>query len=172
MVKPVNTLLTHPSSEHPRATQTAPDRSDPRDVIRRQGHKRGRTNSSLNAPPTSEASQPADDQAAPAGATRPLQKRRRRAPSPSRWIPNSLSSFNLTSEEHHKAAPVPLPPRYPEEASLDENDSVYHPKVWNRKQNPVLPGPAGIGMGYSYRGNDNRNWPAGGGCMGRLVLAI
>ncbi|TFK47981.1 hypothetical protein OE88DRAFT_585477 [Heliocybe sulcata] len=72
-------------------------------------------------------------------------KRRRRAPSPSRWIPPSLSNFNLS--HYPKSVPVPLPPAtegyfngvWEERNSFDENTSSapYHPNGWKGK----LPGP-------------------------------
>ncbi|KAJ3825799.1 hypothetical protein EV361DRAFT_950702 [Lentinula raphanica] len=98
-------------------------------------------------------------------------KRRRRAPSPSRWIPDSLRGFIL--EELHKATPVPLPPvvpsAYEERNSLDENVGVtpYHPREWARK--PQLPGP---GMSnYIFGGKDVGNFGGGGREMfGRVLV--
>lgn len=94
-----------------------------------------------------------------------IQKRRRRAPSPSQWIPYSLSHFNLSSEELQKSTSVPLPPvtrRLPREErdSWDENvnasPSPYHPRGWKN----VLPGPGpGLGLGVypAFGGRDVRN---------------
>ncbi|TDL22386.1 hypothetical protein BD410DRAFT_788656 [Rickenella mellea] len=78
-------------------------------------------------------------------------KRRRRAPSPSRWIPESLRDFDLSPCK--KEAPMPLPAVRPQEAVIngvvyivEERDSFernisshpYHPDGWSGK----LPGPA------------------------------
>ncbi|KAG7090572.1 hypothetical protein E1B28_009679 [Marasmius oreades] len=79
------------------------------------------------------------------------QKRRRRAPSPARWIPASLLNFNL--EPPQKTASVPLPPVRPSEWDNEERDSFdenvgaapYHPREWQYK--PFLPGP-GIASGF------------------------
>ncbi|KAI0757456.1 hypothetical protein C8Q80DRAFT_1265379 [Daedaleopsis nitida] len=74
-------------------------------------------------------------------------KRARRAPTPERWIPDSLRVFDLTPLT--KATPVPLPPVRPfqdsynhvleERDSFDENASTtpYHPRGWKGR----LPGP-------------------------------
>ncbi|KAJ7159545.1 hypothetical protein C8R46DRAFT_906263 [Mycena filopes] len=107
--------------------------------------KRGRT------PPPGETPDPAK---AP-------RKRRRRPPSPSRWIPASLRAFNLLAPELTPAADVPLPPVRPtylcpdtgrelgpqweeERDSFDENvgRAPYHPSDWDKTCR--LPGPAGI----------------------------
>jgi hypothetical protein len=104
------------------------------------------------------------------------QKRRRRAPSPSRWIPPSLLSFNLSPPEAQKATPVPLPPvkRNPhkgeERDSWDENvaSSPYHPCGWK----DVLPGP-GFGLGLGLGGKDVRNLNLGGNggfMLGRVLV--
>jgi hypothetical protein len=93
-----------------------------------------------------------------------IPKRRRRAPSPSQWIPYSLSQFNLTSEELQKVTPVPLPPvrrclPREERDSWDENVNAtpYHPRGWKE----VLPGP-GIGICSGLGGKDVRNLNIGG----------
>ncbi|KAK1224964.1 hypothetical protein PQX77_012113 [Marasmius sp. AFHP31] len=92
------------------------------------------------------------------------QKRRRRAPSPSRWIPNSLSNFNL--EGAQKTVVVPLPPVSPSEweerNSYDENvgTSPYHPREWQYK--PWLPGP-GLVSGLGFGGRGMRGFGMGGG---------
>lgn len=74
-------------------------------------------------------------------------KRARRAPSPSRWIPDSLKLFDLTRID--KSTPKPLPPVQPyqdpqtgvheERDSFDDNAPTrpYHPIDWKGK----LPGP-------------------------------
>lgn len=102
-------------------------------------------------------------------------KRRRRAPSPSRWIPPSLLSFNLASPEFKRATPVPLPPvrrSLPKEErdSWDENvsSSPYHPRGWKN----VLPGP-GLGLGLGLGGKDVRNLNLGGNggfMLGRVLV--
>ncbi|KZT09070.1 uncharacterized protein LAESUDRAFT_757236 [Laetiporus sulphureus 93-53] len=78
-------------------------------------------------------------------------KRIRRAPSPSRWVPDSLRLFDLTPIV--KSTPVPLPPvqpaedsniqAYEERDSFDENLSPtpYHPNGWKGR----LPGPGLMG---------------------------
>jgi hypothetical protein len=104
------------------------------------------------------------------------QKRRRRAPSPSRWIPPSLLSFNLSPPEAQKATPVPLPPvkrnlhKGEERDSWDENvaSSPYHPCGWK----DVLPGP-GFGLGLGLGGKDVRNLNLGGNggfMLGRVLV--
>ncbi|KAF9017111.1 hypothetical protein BDP27DRAFT_1440563 [Rhodocollybia butyracea] len=101
-----------------------------------------------------------------------IHKRRRRAPSPSRWVPNSLRGFIL--EELQRAASVPLPPvvpsAYEERNSWDENVGMapYHPREWAFK--PQLPGP---GMGtYAFGGRDVRNISGGSReqMLGRLIV--
>ena len=102
-------------------------------------------------------------------------KRRRRAPSPSRWIPPSLLSFNLSPPESKKATPVPLPPVRPnlpveERDSWDENvaSSPYHPRGWKDR----LPGPA-LRMDFGFGGKDVGNLSLGrnGGFMlGRVSV--
>jgi hypothetical protein len=103
----------------------------------------------------------------------PSTKRRRRAPSPSQWVPASLLAFNLSPIECTKPTPVPLPPvsacKDPKTNEwLEERDSwdetvginPYHPCGWKGR----LPGP-GLGFG----GKDVRN--LGGFVMGRLELS-
>lgn len=103
------------------------------------------------------------------------QKRRRRAPAPSVWVPNSLQGFNLVPEEFHKATPVPLPPvspsQYEERDSWDENVGMtpYHPREWCSR--PRLPGPAGSILGFG--GQDVRNLDLsgeGGWVLGRVLV--
>ncbi|KAI0078515.1 hypothetical protein K474DRAFT_1706405 [Panus rudis PR-1116 ss-1] len=74
-------------------------------------------------------------------------KRRRRKPSPFRWIPDSLKVFDLTRS--NRSTPIPLPPIQPyhdtrsslweERNSFDDAVGIrpYHPKDWCGK----LPGP-------------------------------
>lgn len=95
---------------------------------------RGRKRKSVAQDPT------ADDTPTETTVGRP--KRSRRAPSPCRWVPDSLRSFDLTPQT--KSTPVPLPPVQPfgdseERDSLDENVAVapYHPLGWKG----ILPGP-------------------------------
>ncbi|KAF8150398.1 hypothetical protein K438DRAFT_440864 [Mycena galopus ATCC 62051] len=119
--------------------------------------KRGRT------PP------PSAENAADIGAPVP-RKRRRRPPSPSRWIPASLRAFNLLAAEVIPAAPVPLlpvSPRYDsdtgsdlsgpqwdeERDSWDENvgSAPYHPRDWEKTHR--LPGPGVVKFGGAIGGN-------------------
>ncbi|KAF8627282.1 hypothetical protein AX17_006327 [Amanita inopinata Kibby_2008] len=103
------------------------------------------------------------------------QKRRRRAPSPSQWIPYSLAQFNLSSEELQKATPVPLPPvrrclPQEERDSWDENvtSTPYHPRGWK----DVLPGP-GLGLSLGLGGKDVRNLNLNGNgsyMLGRVLV--
>ncbi|KAH0838854.1 hypothetical protein J3R83DRAFT_7268 [Lanmaoa asiatica] len=109
--------------------------------------------------------------------SKPPAKRRRRAPSPSQWIPQSLVDFNITPAEYTKPTSVPLPPvtAYKDPASdewieernsWDENVGMlpYHPCGWKG----TLPGPA-IGLG----GKDMMNLGLVNGgtyVMGRLVM--
>jgi len=110
-------------------------------------------------------------------------KRRRRAPSPSRWIPFSLLAFDLSPIELQKSTPVPLPPVTPVPASVrtvwseerdswDENVGVAPYDRYEYKG--TLPGP-GLGMNYNtgtFGGRDVGNLGgAGSFIMGRLVLA-
>ncbi|KAI0651402.1 hypothetical protein C8Q79DRAFT_933196 [Trametes meyenii] len=84
------------------------------------------------------------------------QKRQRRAPSPTLWIPDSLKAFDLTPLA--KATPMPLPPVHPlqdhnrlieERDSYDENVSAnpYHPRGWKGR----LPGPGLSGNNVANR---------------------
>ena len=76
-------------------------------------------------------------------------KRARRAPTPERWVPDSLRTFDLTPLV--KSTPVPLPPvrpfsdtfNYEERDSFDENASPnpYHVTGWSGR----LPGPGLMG---------------------------
>ncbi|KAG6910617.1 hypothetical protein DXG01_009126 [Tephrocybe rancida] len=101
-------------------------------------------------------------------------KRRRRAPSPSRWIPPSLLSFNFAGPETKKCTPVPLPPVHrnlpkEERDSWDENVSStpYHPRGWKN----VLPGP-GLGLGLGGKDVTNLNLGGNGGYMLGRVLVL
>ncbi|KAF8548749.1 hypothetical protein OG21DRAFT_1390302, partial [Imleria badia] len=110
-------------------------------------------------------------------ASKPPTKRRRRAPSPSHWIPQSLVDFHITPAEYTKPTPVPLPPvtayKDPcsdewieERNSWDDNVGAlpYHPCGWKG----TLPGPA-VGLG----GKDVMNLGLVNGgtyVMGRLVM--
>lgn len=127
------------------------------------------SSSSCNPPPTQKGSVDGTSRK-PTG-----QKRRRRAPSPSLWVPWSLRTFNLTCEEFYRSSPVPLPPvrkSLPKEErdSWDENvaSRPYHPVEWRG----VLPGP-GLGHGLGLGGKDvrNINFGANGGIMlGRVLV--
>ncbi|KAF8628532.1 hypothetical protein AX15_003842 [Amanita polypyramis BW_CC] len=86
-------------------------------------------------------------------------KRRRRAPSPTQWVPHSLCHFNLFSEDLYKSTTVPLPPvrrclPREERDSWDENVNAtpYHPRGWKN----VLPGP-GLGICSGLGSRDVRN---------------
>lgn len=139
------------------------------------GPKRGRTlpsTGSTSSPSSLSSSQSPNHNGDVEGAGQktPGQKRRRRAPSPSVWIPWSLRAFNLACEETHLSTPVPLPPvrrNLPKEErdSWDENVSTrpYHPLEWKG----VLPGP-GLGHGLGLGGKDVRNTNFGG--SGGIVL--
>lgn len=106
---------------------------------------------------------------APAKPKPAAQKRRRRAPSPTVWIPESLKSFNLVSEDLQKVTPVPLPPitpsQYDERDSWDENVGVtpYHPNDWEYR--PRLPGPARQLQGLGEKNMRNFDFAGQGGFM-------
>ncbi|KIY50047.1 hypothetical protein FISHEDRAFT_40114, partial [Fistulina hepatica ATCC 64428] len=77
-------------------------------------------------------------------------KRRRRAPSPTNWVPPSLLGLNLVSPDSEATVSLPLPPVFPvadveERNSWDENVPLhpYHPAEWRNR----LPGPALSGLG-------------------------
>jgi hypothetical protein len=83
------------------------------------------------------------------------QKRRRRAPSPSRWIPPSLLSFNLSPPEAQKATPVPLPPvkRNPHKGERETRGmkTWLHPRIIHvagRTCFPVL----GLDLDWAWEG--------------------
>lgn len=134
--------------------------------------------------PSSSSSSSSSDQSISAEKTRvdgtpgqkaPGQKRRRRAPSPSVWIPCSLRAFNLACEELYTSTPVPLPPvrrnlPMEERDSWDENvpSRPYHPQEWKG----VLPGP-GVGNAFGLGGKDIRNMNLGGSggiMLGRVLV--
>ncbi|KAF7367696.1 C2H2 conidiation transcriptional factor [Mycena sanguinolenta] len=139
--------------------------------------KRGRT-----APPSSAAADSTDGASDPAPLPR---KRRRRPPSPSRWIPASLRPFRILPPEVQAAAPVPLHPVSPghartiydsdagsdngpqwdeERDSWDENvgSTPYHWREWEKTHR--LPGPAIVRFGGAIGGNYNcdSDFPFGG----------
>ena len=133
-------------------------------------------NSSASSASSGPQSQSQSRGRAPPEPKRPTAKRRRCAPSPTRWIPFSLLAFDLTPAEYHKSTPVPLPPVTPsmngrwieERNSWDENVGIapYHTD-WTGK----LPGPGfRIGHGLGLGGRDVANLGAGGYFMGRLSL--
>ena len=114
----------------------------------------------------------------------PSPKRRRRAPSPVRWVPASLTQFDMFPIECTQSTPIPLLPVTPyqdprssewieERDSYDENVGVnpYHPRYWKGK----LPGP-GLMLGGKSVMNLNLNVGYGGRSdadryiMGRLLL--
>ncbi|KAH9947378.1 hypothetical protein B0H21DRAFT_692161 [Amylocystis lapponica] len=92
---------------------------------------------------------PSEDSTASSSTAPKKTKRVRRAPSPSRWIPESLKTFDLTLS--NKGTPTPLPPVRPfhdntiweERDSYDENVTArpYHPEGWRNR----LPGPGLMG---------------------------
>ncbi|KAJ7575086.1 hypothetical protein C8J56DRAFT_977061 [Mycena floridula] len=117
-------------------------------------------------PGTSLAQLPPEDSPVPRARAKPRMtsptKRRRRAPSPSVWIPSSLRGFNLRPDEFNVCTSVPLAPvcptmqwPYEERNSWDENfgPEPYHPKEWDRRNR--LPGPASATV--SFGGKDVRN---------------
>lgn len=135
-----------------------------------------------DAPPvrskrTRDGDPPTPPHSPPLSSPKPPAKRRRRAPSPSQWLPHSLLDFNITPAEYTKPTPVPLPPvtafKDPasdewieERNSWDENVGLlpYHPCGWKG----TLPGPA-VGLG----GKDVMNLGLVNGgtyVMGRLVM--
>ncbi|KAK7064965.1 C2H2 conidiation transcriptional factor [Favolaschia claudopus] len=110
----------------------------------------------------------------------PVRKRRRRPPSPSRWVPASLLPFNILTPEATPAAPVPLYPVSPsvhngpdvvggecgpqwdeERDSWDENfgSAPYHSREWVKKGKlpGPLPMPCGVKFGGGIAGNYSGN---------------
>ena len=177
ILKPVNAAnrTQMPPSTPPSGTTDAPLRIPPTadPVIAAAAttpapsRKRTRDTTDPASPPPSPAHSP----------SKPPTKRRRRAPSPSHWIPHSLADFNITPAEYTKPTPVPLPPvtAYKDPASdewIEERNSwdesvgssPYHPCGWKG----TLPGP-GVGLG----GKDVMNLGLVNGgtyVMGRLVM--
>ncbi|KIK62415.1 hypothetical protein GYMLUDRAFT_41855 [Collybiopsis luxurians FD-317 M1] len=155
ILKPVNTM--HSSSAISAATaDSSPEPTTP----------------TVGSPSRSHAPCAAPRAARAQSAAQP-HKRRRRAPSPSRWIPESLRGFVL--EGIQKTTSVPLPPVNPsafdERDSWDENvgNAPYHPREWIFK--PRLPGP-GINS-FVFGGQDVRNIGGGGGreqILGRIMV--
>ncbi|TFK23711.1 hypothetical protein FA15DRAFT_446538 [Coprinopsis marcescibilis] len=103
-------------------------------------------------------------------------KRRRRAPSPSRWVPLSLLQFNLISDDFYRTVQVPMPPvrrclPKEERDSWDENTSPrpYHPESWDG----VLPGP-GLpqNQGLKPREASKLNFGSGGSASAFMVGRI
>ncbi|KAL0945599.1 hypothetical protein HGRIS_014757 [Hohenbuehelia grisea] len=189
-LKPVHAL--HKSGTSPAsgasdtATPASPSSSSSANDHAATGDKRPRAHSPQPTaggepapPPTAPRSRgyrgpkkPNENPSAPAPA-----RRKRRAPSPSRWIPHSLLAFNLTSEAH-TSVPVPLPPVAPslssgeERNSYDENidcEKPYHPDGWKDR----LPGPGlGLGMDVGVGGVGGvRGARGGGGGLGARDVA-
>lgn len=137
------------------------------------------SSNTMSSTSSDHASSPSHSTAAPThgshSSTKAAPKRRRRAPSPSTWIPPSLLTFNLSPPEAQQSTPVPLPPvrrNLPKEErdSWDENvaSSPYHPRGWKN----VLPGP-GLGLGLGFGGKDVRNLNLGGNggfMLGRVLV--
>lgn len=105
------------------------------------------------------------------------QKRRRRAPSPSRWVPASLLNFNLTSSDLHRSVSLPLKPvrrdlPREERDSWDENaQTPYHPGNWNG----ILAGPGlpehQVGMRSKDLGKSHYGGGAGAFRVSRVTAA-
>ncbi|KAF9482361.1 hypothetical protein BDN70DRAFT_435995 [Pholiota conissans] len=190
ILKPVNTPSPNSQSGSPLAAATAESSGssslvssltsptpseDTSSATNARTGKRGRGRStSNNASPSSSSSNPS--MACPTSPNKASgQKRRRRAPSPSQWVPATLQNFNLVSEDSYRVTAVPLPPvrRNPpreERDSWDENvgHSPYHPCGWSG----VLPGP-GLGHGLGLGGKDVRNMNLGGRgghMLGRVLV--
>ncbi|KAH7909757.1 hypothetical protein BJ138DRAFT_1154505 [Hygrophoropsis aurantiaca] len=137
-------------------------------------NKRSRTSDGSSSP-TSDAAEPKLTASTASSGT--ASKRRRRAPSPSQWIPTSLLPFNLFSIDFAKSTSVPLPPVsafkdttsdewIEERNSWDENvaPTPYHPCGWGG----TLPGP---GIGFGGKDVGNMGLVSGGAfVMGRLVM--
>lgn len=188
ILKPVNATLAATqvpssisgSSGTPSSDMSSSNRHDA-PTVKAVTAKRGRTSSSSESASSTSSSSPNQSHSNKCGVdgTGPIkpsgQKRRRRAPSPSLWIPWSLRAFNLACEEFHRSTPVPLPPvrrNLPREErdSWDDNVSTrpYHPHEWRG----VLPGP-GLGHGFGLGAKDiqNINFGGSGGIMlGRVLV--
>ncbi|KAH7884089.1 hypothetical protein F5I97DRAFT_1814686 [Phlebopus sp. FC_14] len=163
---PPTPSVSSPATDSSAASCATLDAASPGTSVR--SNKRARESEEGPSPPPSSPGQ---------SSSRPMIKRRRRAPSPSQWIPQSLVNFNINPVEYTKATSVPLPPVtafkdavsdewIEERDSWNENVGVlpYHPCGWKG----TLPGPA-IGFG----GKDVMNLGLVNGgtyVMGRLVM--
>ncbi|KAF6758878.1 hypothetical protein DFP72DRAFT_807277 [Ephemerocybe angulata] len=180
-LKPVNmTVCSPPKSDSPSSDETSPQTSpisqSPEHSFTRSpnvSHKRGSISSVSSSSCSSSRGRSSMSplqvhHSVPTGAPKAgsTQKRRRRAPSPSRWVPLSLLSFNLSSEDMFRSVSVPLAPvrrNLPKEErdSWDENvaPTPYHPtKGWKG----VLAGP-GLPSHQGMRGKDIGKMHYGGG---------
>ncbi|KAJ8474956.1 hypothetical protein ONZ45_g15772 [Pleurotus djamor] len=149
------TTATSPASSHPPAGTVAVPVID--QVVVEPAppkRKRRRATASSNSQPST--SEPISQDGSTDKHTAPKPKRSRRAPSPSKWIPPSLLSYDLHSDVMKESVLVPLPPVLPsrveERNSFQENDETpYHPSGWRNK----LPGP---GLKFGSRIMDSRNF--------------
>ncbi|KAH7925671.1 hypothetical protein BV22DRAFT_1010705 [Leucogyrophana mollusca] len=137
-------------------------------------NKRARASDGSSSPSSDSAEPKSTASTASSGTS---SKRRRRAPSPSQWIPTSLLPFNLFSIDFTKSTSVPLPPVSAfKDASSDEwieerdswNENVgltpYHPCGWGG----ALPGP---GLGFGSKDVGKLGLMNGGAfVMGRLMV--
>ncbi|KAJ3783351.1 hypothetical protein GGU10DRAFT_361091 [Lentinula aff. detonsa] len=172
ILKPVNAMLSPPPATA--GTDSSPEPSTPLSERSRAATATAtRTSTSTSPRPrTSHIAQARSSRVQSQFSSQATCKRRRRAPSPSRWIPDSLRGFFL--EELHKATSVPLPPVVPsafeERNSMDENvgNAPYHPREWAFK--PQLPGP-GV-SDYVFGGKDVGNFGGGGReqMLGRVLV--
>jgi len=182
---PVQSSSQSPPSGSPTATTSIPAASnlgtdDSRFAIAPGKSKRTRPAStalsgSPNSSYTSSSDQTHSQPHSTSESKRPTVKRRRRAPSPTPWIPFSLLAFDLNPVEFHKSTPVPLPPVSPsatgrwteERNSWDENVGL---EPYSRDWTGKLPGP-GLVMGPGLGKRDVGNLSGTGGYfMGRLSL--
>ncbi|KAJ8494874.1 hypothetical protein ONZ45_g13086 [Pleurotus djamor] len=149
------TTATSPSSKHSPAGPVAMAEID--QVVVEPAppkRKRRRATASSNSQPST--SEPIAQDGSTDKHAAPKPKRSRRAPSPSKWIPPSLLSYDLHSDIMKESVLVPLPPVLPsrveERNSFQENDeNPYHPSGWKNK----LPGP---GLKFGSRMMDSRNF--------------
>ncbi|KAG7439532.1 uncharacterized protein BT62DRAFT_938880 [Guyanagaster necrorhizus] len=101
-------------------------------------------------------------------------KRRRRAPSPTVWIPYSLRTYNVVLSGHVSCPALPVSPGpYDERDSYDPHVGMtpYHPKDWSWK--PRLPGPAvilGVGFGVGLKEEWEESAGMGWGVIGRVAV--
>ncbi|KAJ3512179.1 hypothetical protein NMY22_g15411 [Coprinellus aureogranulatus] len=187
-LKPVNMAISSPpksdspSSGEDTSDQVSPIAQSPENSFTRSptiSHKRGSISSLSSSSSSSRGRsslsplQPQHPVTANSG-TKSTQKRRRRAPSPSRWVPLSLLSFNLVSEDMYRSVSVPLAPvrrNLPKEErdSWDENvaPTPYHPHVWKG----VLPGP-GLPSHHGLRNKDVSKMSYGGGTGSFMVSRL